>query len=406
MEAWRADRMLYVLFLSLIAACGPSGDAVPEWCVGEIGEPTIVFSSGALRQLTLREVWRRGGLQAGEELARPDPPAIDRFGRVVLSDWGLGEVLAIGEGGEWLGPVLFWGEGPAEVGLPVAVQWAEDGSLLFLDFERRQVSRRAFPSGEVLATYPIPDGVMRWVFLAGEVHWGWISLVPSGDLLLSPRNRLGTEPNAPLTADLVLFDVDDTEGETESLINLEVTPLTEGRTLIAPGFPKPIGAVGPRGIVAVAGDTEDYRIRILAGDRSDSLVICRDASSIPLTRAELGDTLFPERSVDPIERELDALRLMLLDAKRPSRPVALGRMFFGSTGRLWVQRDRENPFHFGPPPGATYDVFSQTGKYDGTVQAPDGVTFYGESDEWVIGYEVGDLGETSVVAFEVLPGGL
>jgi hypothetical protein len=397
---------LPLISLSALAACMSADDAVPEWCVGEVGEPAIVFNSGALRQLTLREAWRRGGLQAGEELARPDPPAIDRFGRVVLSDWGLGEVLAIGVGGEWLGPVMFWGEGPEEVGLPVAVQWTEDGSLFFLDFERRQIFKRAFPSGEGLAAYPIPEGVMRWTFMAGEVHWGWISLLPSGDLLMTPRNRTGTELNAPMTAGLVLFDVGDPDAEPEDLLSLEVPPLSEGRTLIAPGFPKPIGAVGPSEVVAVAGDTEDYRIRILAADRSDSLVICRDASSIPLTRAELGDTLFPDRSVDPIERELDALRLMILDAKRPSRPVAMGRMFFGSTGRLWVQRDRDNPFHFGPPSGAIYDLFSPGGGYFGTVQAPEGVTFHGESDDWVIGYEVGDLGETSVVAYDVLPGGL
>ena len=284
----------------------------------------------------------------------------------------------------------------------MATQWAEDGSLLFLDFERRQVSKRSYPSGEPLGTHPIPEGVMRWVFEAGEVHWGWISLLPSGDLVLAPRSRGGTEPGSALTASLLLFDVEDSDTEPNVLMSLEVTPLTEGRTLIAPGFPRPVGAVGPQGVVAVAGDTEDYRIRILAEDGSDSLVICRDVPSLPLTRAEVGDTLFPERAVDPVERELDALRLMLRDAKRPREPIALGRMFFGSTGRLWVQRDRENPLGSGPPRGATYDLVSPAGTYVGTVRAPDGVVFYGESDEWLIGYEVGELGETSVVAYEVL----
>jgi hypothetical protein len=398
----RGIRSLTMLWALMLGACSPRSEVVPEWCMGKVGEPVILFSSEVPQDLTLREAWRRGGLQLGEELARPDIPAIDRLGRVVMSDWGLGEVLAIGENGEWLGPVVFWGGGPEEVGLPVAVQWGEDGSLLFMDFERRQISRRSDVTGEVLEAYQIPEGIFRWVYLAGEVHWGWISLSPSGDLLLAPRARAGPEPNAPLTAELVVYDADDPKGEPQVLMSLEVTPLTEGRTLIAPGFPQPVGAIGPRGVVAVAGDTEEYRIRILAADRSDSVVICRDAPALPLTRAELGDTLFPERSVDPLQREMEALRLMLREGRRPGNPIAIGRMFFGSTGRLWVQRDRENPFHFGPPPGADYDVFSPSGGYFGTVKAPEGVTFYGESAEWVIGYEVGDLEETSVVAYEIL----
>ena len=93
---------------------------------------------------------------------------------------------------------------------------------------------------------------------------------------------------------------------------------------------------------------------------------------------------------------------MVRESRRPESPISMGRMFFGSNGRLWVQRDRENPFHFGPPPGASYDVFSPAGGYLGTVKAPNGVTFYGESDEWVIGYEVGELDETSVVAYQLL----
>ena len=90
-----------LLVLLAVSACSPTASPVPGWCAGVGGDPSIVFNGGESQPLELREVWRRGGLQAGEELARPDPPAIDGSGRVVLSDWGLGEVVAIGENGRW-----------------------------------------------------------------------------------------------------------------------------------------------------------------------------------------------------------------------------------------------------------------------------------------------------------------
>ena len=38
----------------------------------------------------------------------------------------------------------------------------------------------------------------------------------------------------------------------------------------------------------------------------------------------------------------------------------------------------------------------------GTVKSPARVTFYGEFENLAIGYEVGDLGETSIVAYKLV----
>jgi hypothetical protein len=88
--------------------------------------------------------------------------------------------------------------------------------------------------------------------------------------------------------------------------------------------------------------------------------------SLPLTRAEPGDAVFSERSVEPRER------------------------------------DRENPFHFGPPLGALQDVFASPGEFVGTEGSQARVTLYREFEDLAIGWEVGDLGETSIMAHKVV----
>jgi hypothetical protein len=344
----------------------------------------------------LREAWRRGGLREGEELVRPESPAIDRAGQVALVDRALEEIVVVGRNAKWLGPVLRQGDGPDEVGLPITVAWGTNGDLLVADFERQQVAQRSLADGHITQTFPVPRGALDWVYRAGEVHWGWFTLAPTGDVLLDRRDR--ADLNAPIVSQLEKYAAGGS-APPQVLMRVDAPPLTARRTLIAPAFPRALGAIGPDGVVAVAGDSEHYRLRILASDGSDSVVVCRDTPGIPLTRAERGDTFF--NGDGPRRAEFDELRGWLSEAKRPTAPLPMGRLFFGSTGRLWVQRNRPSPFALGPTAGGTYDVFSEGGQYVGTVEAPPGVTLYGESEEWVIGYDIGSLDETSVVAFEL-----
>lgn len=386
----------------VVTACGSSAEVMPEWCTSESGDPLIVFSANDPRPLALREVWRRGGLREGEELARPGTPTIDRLGRVALVDESLGEVVVIGEDGRWLGPVIRQGNGPEDVRAPVAVAWADDGSLLILDFGRMVISRRAVPEGRVVGEQPVSEDAVGRLVAANEIHPSAFSVASTGDLLTEPRARLGDEEDAALSVQLLKYDGRNPESAPTTLMSLETEPLVEGRTWIAPGFPQPLVGLGPRGVVAIAGDTETYRVRILGSSGADSVVICRNAEGVPLTRLELGDTLLDLSATDPAEREREEFRRWLSEATRPPVPLPVGRLIIGSTGRLWIQREREDPLRFRPPGGATYDVFSTAGSYLASVTAPDGVVLYGESQDLVIGYAVGDLDETSVVAFELV----
>lgn len=398
---YRSPSMCAVCVLAL-AACTGSPEVIPEWCTGVSGDPLIVFSADTPKSLTIHEVWRRGGLREGEELARPGTPSIDRLGRVALIDESLGEVIAIEGDGRWVGPVVRQGNGPEDARVPAAVAWGDDGTLLILDFGRMVISRRALPAGNVVDEQPVPEDAVRRLFAASEIHPSSFIITSTGALLTKPRARLGGGPEAGLSVQLLKYDGQDSEGAPVTLMSLETEPLVEERTWIAPGFPQPLVGVGPGGVVAVAGDTETYRVRILDSTGADSVVICREAEGLPLTRLELGDTLLDLDSTDPVERELEEFRGWLSEATRPTAPLPIGRLFVGSTGRVWVQREREDPLRFRAPGGATYDVFSAAGSYLGTVTAPDGVVLYGEAHELVIGYAIGDLDETSVVAFELL----
>lgn len=392
-----AGRAFLVGFATVACiACSRTETAVPDWCSAGAGDAVLRYGTES-QALLLREAWRRGGLREGEELVRPEAPAIDRGGRVAFVDRALEEIIVVGKEAEWLGPVLTQGDGPDEVGLPIAVAWGADGDLLVADFERRQIVRRHLEDGQVVTTYPIPGGVLDWVYRAGEVHWGWFTLAPTGDVLLDRRDR--ADLDAPIESQLEKYAAEGPAAP-RVLMRVDAPPLTVRRSWIAPGFPRALGAIGPQGVVAVAGDSEHYRVRLLASDGSDSVRVCRDTPGVPLSRAERGDTF--SSGDGPRRAEFDELRGWLDAVRRPSAPLPMGRLFFGSTGRLWVQRDRPNPFELGPPAGSAYDVFSEGGRYVGTVQASPGVTLYGESEAWVIGYEIGSFDETSVVAYELV----
>lgn len=85
--------------------------------------------------------------------------------------------------------------------------------------------------------------------------------------------------------------------------------------------------------------------------------------------------------------------------------MSFGRLVLDADGRLWVQRERPQ---LGVPmaelygmPGAEHDVFDADGRYLGTVRLPDGARLQAVRADTVYAFEIGDLGETWVVALEM-----
>lgn len=124
--------------------------------------------------------------------------------------------------------------------------------------------------------------------------------------------------------------------------------------------------------------------------------ICRDAAPLPVTAREVE----PEPSSELPEELLSALRGAVL----PDTLAAFGRLFWGTDGRLWVQRDRPSSFtpsYLGVP-GARYDVFDAEGRYLGGVSAPPGAYLQAAAGDTVWSIEFGQLDEASVVAYELV----
>lgn len=391
-------RVLGGILMVVLCGCGLD-DQVPGWCVAP-GSPTVALASGPDVPLTLQEVWRRGGLVEGEELGTPGEPAIDLDGRVAFFDRVIGEVVLIDADRRWHGAVMRYGEGPGEVGLPVSVQWATDGTLMVLDWGRRQISRVDVSSGQNYEGVGVPDRLFSWISAAGEAQQRWARLGPGGEVLLAPRRP--SEVDGEFRVQIELYGPG--ESEPVTLVDQPLESLSEDwRVRAAPGVPIPLSAPGPAGVVALAGDIPNYRVSILGSDQSADVLVCRLVEGLPLTRAEVGDTIFPPEITGPGRDGRESLALALRSAEVPGPPAVIGRMFFGSTGRLWVQRERPDGFDFGTPlRGGLYDVFSSEGRYEGTVRAPAGATIFGESRAEVIGFAVGDFGETSIVGWKLI----
>jgi hypothetical protein len=164
-----------------------------------------------------------------------------------------------------------------------------------------------------------------------------------------------------------------------------------------PGWPRPVAGVGPGGVLATGGQDGAYRVVIHDDEGRPTRQVCRDAPPLPLSSAETGRGTVPEAL-----RELAAA---LRDAPRPDALAPYGRIFLDADGRLWVQRERPSPFDAADAmlgvAGAHYDIFDGEGRYLGELQAPAGARLQAALGDTVWAFEVGELDETTVVAYRV-----
>jgi len=181
---------------------------------------------------------------------------------------------------------------------------------------------------------------------------------------------------------------------TDTLYAVSVTTLNDHDFVEwpRPGTGMPLVAVGPGSEVALAGASSAYRIDVLRADFTDSLVVCRQAPALPLTESETGEIELPGSP--------PGLAWLLDASRRVKTLLPFGRIFLGSEGRLWVQRERPDPQRlYAQPGGAAYDVFAAGGAYLGEVRAPARLVLVGEATGLVYGLEASEDGQVSLVAF-------
>ena len=281
---------------------------------------------------------------------------------------------------------------------PEAARVGADGTVTVADFRNGTVLELDPGGDHTLTGVPLPAevvAVLTDAVLDERLPAPVITLLPSGGFLvaLPPRFIPGS-----ITQRRVSFVVRlAPDGSlTDTVYAASVAVLNDHGYVEwpRPGTRMPLVAVGGGGVVALAGASSAYRIDVLRADFTDSLVICRQAPPFPLTETETGEVELPD---SPPE-----LPWLLRASKKVIPPQPFGRIFLGSEGRLWVQRERPDPQRvYAQPTGAAYDVFAAGGEYLGEVRAPARVVLIGESAGLVYGLEPSDRGRAFVVGFSL-----
>ncbi len=388
---------LAILLLTL-AAC--AGDRPLTWCEPRVeGVRTVANAGPGVWEREghaprLVELWRAGGLAEGEDLSFPIGAAVHRDGRIAIPDWGLGEVVVVGAEGEWLGTWTREGRGPGETLRPAAAAWTDDGHLAVFDIENSKVVFRS-ADGAVAPDIPVHLSMTAPVMRSGQLEW--VGVDARGAVALAPGAQ--SELRAPeLFFTLLLYlppraDAPDT---------LAVAPLPAVRDgpyagWSLPGAPRAVGALAADGRIAVGGEDASYSIVVRDTAGAAVLQICRDAPALSLTAAERLETGIPE--------QMEELAAALRNAPPPEQPAPYARLFFGADGRLWVQRDRNDPLQgvqLHGPPGARYDVFDADGSYLGEGRAPAGASLVAAAGDRVWAFETGEFDETTLVAYRLV----
>lgn len=380
-----------------------------SWCTADSSIGEVAFTPAGDHGIWVRtgrgsphftELWRAGGLNEGEELSFPLSASVSRSGRLAIADFELAELAMIDADGSWQERWAASGEGPGELGFPVAANWVVgDTAVAIFDIGNSKVIFLN-AAGLTRPDQRLPIEMTMPVFASGSLDWAGID--PRGRALIEPSPEPPSFAGAegPVRTHSVLLRSAG-DGTAVDTIASAMTPTLGGPPPYmyarAPGWPELVEAIGPDGSVAVGGDTERYRVRILDGSGSTIRVVCRDVPGLPLAERET------RRSEDvPADYEFEAA---VAAAPRPEAPAPYGRLFFSADGRLWVQRDRPGVLRFlegyQGVAGALYDVFDAEGTYLGEVRAPEKARFQAALGDTVWAYEIGDLDETWVVAYQM-----
>jgi hypothetical protein len=439
-------RQSYLFLLALLASTLLLGCAAAEpgeWCPPAHAGIEVVASTGAGvwesagAMPHLVELWRAGGLNEGEELALPIHLAVSPTGRAAVPDFGLGEVVVIEPDGRWAGAWGGKGSGPGELAMPVAAAWGADGRLVVFDVVAPKITFLAEVASVAVGTSAAEsmsateraseaeDRAITPAFTAPVVSSGellWAGVQPSGAALLQPAHLplpdeattrgpasdAAAAPTAERAATsaatgrrlALILRLPPGAAAPDTIARGVVRTIPAGRPFAGwtlPGWPRPVAAVGPGGVLATGGEDGAYRVVIHDDAGRPTRQLCRAAPALPLSPEETGRGTVPEALRD--------LAAALRDAPAPAALAPYGRIFLDADGRLWVQRERPSPFDAQDAmlgvAGARYDIFDGEGRYLGELRAPPGARLQAALGDTVWAFEVGELDETTVVAYQV-----
>ena len=394
LTGWLSMR-LFPLFVMAVS-CGCS-DRLVEECAPLVPGVLVVDSiapdgidSIAAGEWT--ELWRVGGLREGQELAVPTNATVSPDGVLAIPDFQLQEVVFIGSDGTWLGPRFRKGRGPEEVAIPVAAVWAATGELSVFDLGGPKILK-VDPQGNITSTI-IPPSFVASILANGELHWAGIQ--PDGTVLLSP-GWTPVERDEGLHLEGLILRLRPGADGPDTLVAREFPAISASRigAYPAPGWARPVAAVGGDSSLVIGGFDEGYRVLVYGGSGEIVHQICGRGSPIPPTPAERGEVS---------GEGTEAISAALREAPPPSHPAAFGRLVASEDGFLWVQRDRPAPVpgqgsYYGRP-GARYDVFDQAGRQVATAALPKSAYLLEAKGDTIWTFEIGTYDEVEVVAYQ------
>jgi hypothetical protein len=310
-----------------------------------------------------------------------------------IADFSLGELFVTEADGRWHGRIAGRGMGPGELTSPVAAVWDDDGSLHAYDLVKPAILHFASDltyTGEERAE----SEAAAAVFASGGLDWAGVQ--PSGATVLMP----GLSPAVSGTASEAALRVGSPAGPADTLRAgvVAVARAADYEDTAVPGYSRIGVSVGAGGRLAVIGGNAGWLVDVYENDGSHLLRLCADAPAQPLSAAERG------RGVDEMHRELAEAFANAVPAVAPARH---GRVVMGADGTVWVERERPSPYpvpgqmRFYGDPGATFDVFSPDGRRIRTLRLPPAARLQGALGDTIWTYEIGDLDDVSLVAYEI-----
>lgn len=324
-----------------------------------------------------------------DTLQFPVGVAVSPDGRVAVADFSRGEVAIVGPDGEWMGNAVPAGTASGEALAPIAVAWRSGGELLVWDVAGSRVLALA-PGASTMDDGPVASDFNEAMLAAGEVVWA--ALRRDGTVLTIRRERIGLLPDGLELQRESLFALDPGESRPRSIV--------ADTFETASGWPRPgtvalTVATSPSGALAYADPDGGYRLHVTSAT-GERLLICRDLAGLPVTAAELG-----EGAPEEWRNLADALA-----AVGPSEnPATAGRLLFDAEERLWVQRERPQPFggteRLHGVPGATYDVFGSDGALLGSLTAPPGARVQTALGDTLWTLRSAETGGYELVAYEI-----
>lgn len=270
--------------------------------------------------------------------------------------------------------------GSGQLSLPAALDWRPDGTLAVLDPVRGKILRLD------TAGHLVDESFLAPALVANFPYW-WVSLRGS-DVIGTTSPRVVSADTTQMVTMYLLRTTD--SGRVLDTVLTKSVPVVPGRgwsPTFVPGSSVPVAAHLGDGLLAVAGDVAEFRIRILGPDGQVIRQLCRITPPTALSEEETADA-----------RELGT-------GERAPSMARIGRLFSDNESRIWAQRDRASGVFvqdrwFGPP-GATFDVFDATGEYLGEVRAPDDTRLAAAHGNTVIGLRADRAGQVTVVGFRL-----